>query len=168
MSLPRGVMLMLGLAAVACAGKAVGASGLALSAGPGLAATAKVSFSIRVPPILRLRTLQSAASVEVPPAQGHAPLVDLHDAATLEVQTNVRADYELRFEITDPEVESVEIVGLQQPVTVSRSGTTLRMRPATTGDRVRLHALRYVIRYAQGARPGLRPIPVAYSLSSGA
>jgi hypothetical protein len=132
----------------------------------GSVASARLAFAIRIPGVLRLTTVGSAATVVVP--EGAADGVDVRDAAIFDVQSNMRSAYELRFEVTDPEVESVEVIGLGQPVKVSRSGSSLRLWPAASGDRTRRHTLRYVIRYSPGVRPGPRPVPLAYSLSTGA
>ena len=84
------------------------------------------------------------------------------------MQSNLRAGYELRFEIQDPQVEAVEVSGLDQPVRVSHSGQSVRFWRIPTQDATRRHLLRYTIRYSPDTPSGPRPMPVTYSVSSGA
>jgi hypothetical protein len=88
--------------------------------------------------------------------------VDIRSAATLEVQSNLRSSYEIRLEITDPDVLAVEIEGLGGRVTVQHGGTEVRFNPAREEGYTRRHVLDYRVFLAEGARPGQRPLPVAY------
>jgi hypothetical protein len=94
-------------------------------------------------------------------------VVDVPDAIELEVQSNLRSGYEMRFEIVDPDVLAVEVEGFGRKLTVTPGGVSVRMEPTTNAQRTRQHLLHYRVKYAEGARPGPRPLPVAYSVISG-
>jgi hypothetical protein len=154
------------LIAAASLGGGGDASAFSELAEGGSSASARLAFSIRIPPLLRLRSTEAGAVVELP-ASG-SRVVEVSRAATLEVQSNLRAGYELRFEIRDPDVEAVEIAGLGQPVSLTPGGRSVRFGRIAASDATRRHVLHYTIRYTQGARPGPRVMPVAYSVSAGA
>jgi hypothetical protein len=126
-------------------------------------ASAPLNFSIRIPALLRVQTLASQPMFDVPPASS---VVEVREAATLEVQSNLKSGYEIRFEITDPDVIAVEIEGLGVRVTVPRSGLGVRFTPARESNHTRRHVLDYRVVLAEGVRAGPRPVPVAYSVAT--
>lgn len=134
------------------------------SAGGVPKASAHLAFSIRIPPLLRLRTLRFQPVIEVPAA---GAVVDVPEAIELEIQSNLRSGYELRFEIVDPDVLAVEVEGFGRRLTVTPGGVSIGMEPSTNSQRTRQHLLHYRVRYAEGVRPGPRPLPVSYSVLSG-
>ena len=74
----------LALAAVSMAPAASASSELARDA---RSASARVNFTIRIPPVLRLRTLHAVPTVELPAADtGLAKALHVSDAATLEMK----------------------------------------------------------------------------------
>jgi len=157
------------LAAVAAAAlwapdRALAGSGIASAAGA-ISASAGLAFSIRIPPLLRLRTLRAQPLIEVPPVRN--AVVELPEAIELEVQSNMKSYYELRLEITDPDVLAVEVEGFGRKLTVTPGGASIRMQPGANPERARKHLLHYRVLYAEGARSGPRPVPVTYSLHSG-
>lgn len=144
-------------AAVAGSGPAHASSGL--STGVRAAhARASIDFAIRIPPVLSLTTLRSRRTIDV----ANSGAVRVEDAASFEIRSNLPA-YGLRFEITDPEVASVEVEGLDQAVVVPPAGRVVRFAAARGKHSLR-RTLAYRVVYRHGARPGRRPMPVAYSL----
>ncbi len=143
---------------------ALAGSGVASATGTP-SANARVAFSIRIPGLLRLRTLRFPSHIEVPRAAN--AVVDVPEAVELEIQSNLRSGYELRFEIVDPDVIAVEVEGFGRRLTVTPRGVGIRMEPPTNPQRTRQHVLHYRVLFAEGARPGPRPVPVIYSLYSG-
>lgn len=127
------------------------------------AAKAHLNFVIRIPELLRLRTVQAQQMIEV--AEG-SRVVEVAEAATFDVQSNTRA-YDLRFDLADPEVVAVEIEGLDRAVRLTREGASLRFGAIANAERTLRRTLRYRITLAAGARPGPRPMPVVYSLQRG-
>jgi hypothetical protein len=144
-------------AAVTCTGPAHASSGLhaGVSAAP---ARASVDLAIRIPQVLSLTTLHSRRTIDV--AKDGA--VRVEDAASFEIRSNLPG-YGLRFEITDPDVASVEVEGLDQAVVVPPAGRVVRFA-SDRGRRTLRRTLAYRVVYRHGARPGRRPMPVAYSL----
>lgn len=124
---------------------------------------AHLQFVIRIPTVLHLRMLQARALFDVPGGAEGAKVVEVADAASFEIRSNMKA-YEMRFELADPEVVAVEIEGLDREVRVTREGTSLRFPAIANAERTVRRNLRYRITLAQGARPGPRPMPVMYSL----
>jgi hypothetical protein len=129
-------------------------------------ARAALNFVIRIPPMLRMTTLWARDTIEVPAANG-ARAIAVSDAASFEVQSNMKA-YELRFHITDPDVVAVEVEGLQHAVTVPREGLSLRFDARADIGRMVRRELAYRIILAAGAKAGPRRMPVMYSVHAGA
>jgi hypothetical protein len=167
MSMSAVVGLGLGLVFLA-SGPALAEAHYAKPGALGNAASAQVRLSIRIPALLRMRMVRAQRTVDVPGTGAPAPHVEVADAGTLEVQSNARAPCELKVRITDPDVVAVDVEGLEEPVTVSPEGLTVQLRPTPPGgDRTRRYDLRYRLTFAEGARPGPRPMPVAYTMSAG-
>ena len=144
---------------VALAGS--GALQASSGASPGDAAAsvrASIDFAVRIPQVLSLRTLRSRETIEVA-GEG---AVRVPDAAAFEIRSNLPG-YGLRFEIWDPDVASVEVEGLGEPVVVPPAGRVVRFAIGR-GERSLRRTLAYRVTYRQGARRGTRPMPVAYSL----
>ena len=63
----------------------------------------------------------------------------------------------LRFEITDPGVASVDVLGLGRPVHVGNSAIGIMIPPSSHGRSV---SISFVIRYREGASPGEARSPI--------
>ena len=112
----------------------------------GPAPAADLGLRVRIPAVLRLEVIEASEGI-----------------AVFDVLANVRA-YDLRFEIADADVASVEIHGLGAPLVVGREGGLYRVLNQSADGRgpVR-YALSYRTVYSRAAAPGPRPVPLRIS-----
>lgn len=160
----RAAAIAVGLLAgsLAFAGGARASGGTATGVGA-LEAKAAIDFRVVVPPLVRLRTLATRASVELgadEAARGHAAVAG---AATIEIVCNLRG-FALRFDIVDPAVAAVEVDGLDRPLRALPGGTTVYIAVQSASERRQRRTLGYRVHYAPGTVAGHRPLPVAISL----
>ena len=158
--------LALAVAFLGASGGSLAASG---SQGPNaIAQKAHLDFAIRIPDVLRLRSISHLENLVLPAtgaASGQARVVEVSDANVFEVVTTL-ASYTLQFDVVDPEVTAVDIEGLGQAVQVVGGQAIVRFVPGSSADRRVRRNLTYRIHYANGARPGPRPMPVSLSVSA--
>ena len=126
---------------------------------------AQVDFAIRIPEVLRLKSIAQLRTLVVPDESSGARVVEVSAANVFEVVTTLRA-YSLQFDIVDPDVTAVEVVGLGEAVEVAGGGALVRFAPASSAERRVLRNLTYRFHFARGARPGPRPMPIAMSVSA--
>jgi hypothetical protein len=122
---------------------------------------AYVDFAVTIPKVLQLVPISQLRTLEV----GEAKVVEVAEANVFEVISTMRS-YALQFEITDPEVVSVEIEGLGRPVRVVPGGTSVSFTPATNAERRIRRNLTYTVHYAPTAKPGPRRMPVSLSFNA--
>jgi hypothetical protein len=151
---------------LAASGGSLAASG---SQGPNaIAQKAHLDFAIRIPDVLRLTSISHLEQLVLPASaatSAGARVVEVSDANVFEVVTTL-AGYSLQFDVVDPEVTAVDIEGLGQAVQVVGGQAIVRFVPGSSAERRVRRNLTYRIHYANGARPGPRPIPIALSVSA--
>ncbi len=129
------------------------------------AAGARVVIHATVLPYTRVN-MQVPATVNVSHADARDGVVRLDNAAAISVTCN-QSSYALQFEVTDPQVIDVEVIGLGVPVRVGPEGKRVQIAAPAGRMRPSFHALGYRIRYAAGVGAGERPMPLRVSVENG-
>lgn len=149
-------------AALSLPGDALASGGTATGHGA-LQAKAAIDIRVVVPPVMRLRTVASRATIEVGADEAARGLATVAGAAILDIVCNRRA-FALRLDIVDPAVAAVEVEGLGHPVRALPGGTTVYIPVRAAAERRQQRTLDYRVHYAPGTTAGRRPMPVAISL----
>lgn len=134
----------------------------ALAMSAPIADRAEVRVRAHVMAKVHMRHAEAVRTVQLPPGAGVE--VEVANAATFEVFANT-GGFAFEFQLADPAVEEVTVLGMDAPVKVGAHGgrAPVRMAPQARIERRTLH---YRVRYAAGTPPGPRPAPLAVSVQA--
>jgi hypothetical protein len=143
-------------ACIACLGVVLGSSAHA-------GGRTQVLVRSQVVAKVQVREARAIGQVRVPMAA--APVVEVPQAATLEVFSNT-GGFAVEFQVVDAAVEQVVVTGLDSPVIVGAPGGSAPVQMA--GDtRIARRTLHYLVRYPRGTPAGIRPAPLSLSVRMG-
>lgn len=129
-----------------------------IAASPACAGSAKGGFKVNVELLAgSVQIVSSRGSVVLTPADAASHKLAIPDVLTLRAPGNV--GYSLRFDITDPKVNAVDVSGLGTPLTVRAGGAVAFVGPAG-GPQLLQRTLSYTVDYVEGVRSGMRPMPL--------
>ncbi len=129
------------------------------------AGSTRLAVTAKVLGVARITSIRVRHAVELTSRDAAAHAVLLPGAATFEVFSNLPG-YWLRFEVSDPAVTEVEVLGLGTPIRVGPAGAGAYVALGRAGGARSRRTLDYRIRYAQGVAPGKRPAPLLLSIGN--
>lgn len=116
-------------------------------------ASTRFGVTVKVAPAIALRGESAAAT----PVKGATRTLSVSNA--LAIRDAAAMGYRLRFEIMDPGVRSVDVLGFERPIHVESGNPTVYL-PSQTGMPSTPRTLTYVVTYAEGVEPAGHSIPM--------
>jgi hypothetical protein len=149
--------LVVGVLALGFAAASHASSSTASGSGP-LSAKASIDFAIRIPRVARLRQLDTPPAVEITAEDIARGFVRVN--ARLELVVNDPRGYVLAGRIGDPAFSGFRMEGLGMPVEASGRASVMQMPPDRRLREPVPLEVRYELRLAGDATPGVRPWPL--------